>query len=93
MRDAADGRIARGAPEGGVVKIQSIDVDRKHRDAALFAMRDRPIALQQFLEIRQRVKTRQTVVAHRDGGRLVSAAQASPSATLGSMRRRSPASR
>ena len=58
VRDAANGRIAGGAPEGRVVKIQGVDVDGEHRDAALFAMRHRPVALQQFFEIRQRVQDR-----------------------------------
>ena len=48
----------------------------------LLAMRDRPIALQQFFEIRQRVQTRQAVVADRDGRRLMRAAQASPCASF-----------
>ncbi len=75
MRHAANGRIAGGAPEGRVVKIQRVDVDRKHGNTALFAMRHRPVAFQQFLEVRQGIKSGQPIVAHRQGGRLVSAAQ------------------
>ena len=93
MRDAADGRIARRAAEGRVVEIQGVDVDREHRDAALFALRDRPIALQQFLEIRQREQPRQAIVAHRDARSVGARRSANPARASGSMRRRSPASR
>ncbi len=61
--------------ERGVVQIERIDVDGEHRDAALFALRNRPVALQQFLQIGQREQPGQPVVADRHRGRLVRAAQ------------------
>ncbi len=63
MRDPPYRGVPRGAPEGRVVQIQRIDVDREHGDPALFPMRDRPVALHQFLEVRQGVQSRQPIVA------------------------------
>jgi len=54
MRDTPNRGVARGAPEGRVVQIQCVDIDGEHGDAARLALRDRPVALQQLLEIRQR---------------------------------------
>ena len=55
MGHASNRRIAGRAPECRVVQIQGVDIDGEHRDAAVFPLRDGPVALQQLLQVRQRV--------------------------------------
>src|ERR1700733_5377249 len=78
VRHAADRGIAGRTPKSCVVEVECVDVDREHGDAALFPLRDRPIALQQFLQIGQREQPRQTIVAYRDPRRLMRPAQRIP---------------
>ena len=78
VRHAANRGIAGRAAEGRVVEVECVDVDREHRDAALFPLRDRPIALQQFLQIGQREQTGQAIVANRHRRRLMRPAQRVP---------------
>src|SRR5208283_428596 len=63
-------RIVDRAPECGVVQIQGVDIDGEHRDAAVFPLRDGPVALQQLLQVWQRVQSCQAIVANRNAGRL-----------------------
>ena len=70
--------IAGSTAKGRVVKVQGVDVDRKYRNAALFALRHRPIALQQFFEIGQGEKPGEAIVTDRHGGGLVRPAQRIP---------------
>ena len=66
VRHAADRRVARRPAEGRVVQIERVDVDGEHRDAAVLALRDCPVALQQLLQVRQREQSGQAVVANGD---------------------------
>ena len=75
MRHAADGRVARRPAEGRVVEIQRVDVDGEHRDAAVLALRNRPVPLQQLLQVGQREQSGQAVIANGDPGRLMRTAQ------------------
>src|ERR1700683_4498340 len=75
MSDAANGRVSGRAAEGGVVEIERIDINGEQGDAAMFALCDGPVALQQLLQVRQREQSRQTVIANRDARGLMRAAQ------------------
>jgi len=94
MRHAANRRIAGGAAKGGGCRGPRASMSiANNANAALFPLRHRPIALQQLLEIRQG----ETAPS---GGRRGSPPRSADALTLkesrvslGSMRRRSPASR
>src|ERR1700683_762690 len=75
MSNAANGRVSGRAAESRVVQIERIDINGEQGDAAMFALRDGPVALQPLLHVGQREQHRQTVIANGNARGLMRAAQ------------------